>query len=112
MRREYVRSLCSVAAGLVLVATGITQPQSAPGSQTAPTEASQTSAATVAQQAQPAASLRVTTRLVLVDVVALDHKGLPVTDLKGEEFTLREEGAEQKVRVFSFQQPNAAEGAA
>src|SRR5215472_9363964 len=101
MRREHLRKLWFVAAAIVLAATGITQPQSASGSQAAPTAGSQPSTATVGQQAQPAASLKVTTRLVLVDVIALDHKGFPVTDLKAEDFSLREEGAEQKVRVFS-----------
>jgi len=61
---------------------------------------------------QPAAALRVTTRLVLVDVLALDRKGLPVTDLKEEDFSLHEEGSEQKIKVFSFQQPSPASTAA
>lgn len=51
-----------------------------------------------------AAVLKVKTRLVMVDVVALDHKGAPVTDLKAEDFALLEENAEQKIRVFNFQQ--------
>src|SRR5258708_30661044 len=46
--------------------------------------------------------LKVTTRLVLVDVVALDRKGVPVTDLKSEDFTLMEEDREQKIRSFSY----------
>lgn len=60
-------------------------------------------------QAQPegkpgtAAILKVKTRLVIVDVVALDHKGFPVGDLKAEDFTLQEEGTPQKISVFSFQ---------
>jgi len=49
--------------------------------------------------------LRATTRLVVVDVVVLDEKGVPVTDLKQEDFTLVEEGKPQKIRDFSFQQP-------
>ena len=52
----------------------------------------------------PAAVLKVKTRLVVVDVVALDHKGVPVIDLKPDDFTLLEEGKEQKIRVFNFQQ--------
>jgi VWFA-related protein len=63
---------------------------------------------TSGQQSPP--TLRVTTRLVLVDIVALDHKGLPVADLKADDFTLREEGSQQKLRVFSFQQPGMTEG--
>src|SRR6266849_947522 len=58
---------------------------------------------------EPAAVLKVTTRLVVVDVVATDRKGLPLTDLKAEDFSLQEEGTEQKVKVFSFQQPSQTE---
>lgn len=52
--------------------------------------------------------LKVKTRLVVVDVVALDHKGAPVTDLKADDFTLQEDGSEQKIRVFTFQHPAEA----
>jgi len=51
------------------------------------------------------AVLKVKTRLVVVDVVARDSKGAPVTDLKQEDFTVVEDGKEQKVRIFSFQRP-------
>ena len=80
-------------------------------------QASATQAPT-ASQAQPqpasqpgtAAVLKVKTRLVIVDVVALDHKGVPVSDLKAEDFTLQEEGNEQKISVFSFQQGGLQQG--
>jgi len=42
---------------------------------------------------------------VIVDVIALDHKGGPVTDLKADDFTLTEEGKQQKIRSFTFQHP-------
>jgi VWFA-related protein len=51
-----------------------------------------------------AAVLKVKTRLVVVDVIALDHKGNPVADLKPDDFTLQEENKSQKIRVFNFQQ--------
>src|SRR5690242_4892554 len=51
------------------------------------------------------AVLKIKTRLVVVDVVARDSKGAPVTDLKQEDFTVVEDGKEQKVRIFSFQRP-------
>src|SRR5882757_1524400 len=51
-----------------------------------------------------AAVLKVKTRLVVVDVIALDHKGVPVTDLKADDFTLQEENKPQKIRAFNFQQ--------
>jgi len=53
----------------------------------------------------PAAVLKVKTRLVVVDVVALDHKGAPVRDLKADDFTVLEESKQQKISVFSFQSP-------
>jgi VWFA-related protein len=52
--------------------------------------------------------LRATTRLVVVDVVAIDDKGNPVTDLKAEDFTVLEDGKPQTVRDFSFQTPKTA----
>jgi VWFA-related protein len=46
-------------------------------------------------------TLRVTTRLVDMDVVAYDKKGHPVTDLKPEEFEIYDNGRRQEVRFFS-----------
>jgi VWFA-related protein len=57
------------------------------------------------EQTGAATVLKVKTRLVVVDVVALDHKGAPVTDLKAEDFSLTEDGGEQKIRAFTFQHP-------
>jgi VWFA-related protein len=48
----------------------------------------------------PAITIRVNTRLVVVDVVATDKKGQPVTGLKPEDFTLEENGKKQKISVF------------
>ncbi|HYX53310.1 MAG TPA: VWA domain-containing protein [Candidatus Limnocylindrales bacterium] len=62
-------------------------------------------------QSSPADStptFRTTTRLVSVDVVATDSKGHPVTDLKQPDFTVKEEGNQEELRVFSFQQPAAS----
>ena len=52
--------------------------------------------------------LRATTRLVVVDVVAVDEKGQPVADLKADDFTVLEDGKPQKVSDFSFHHPAAA----
>ena len=49
--------------------------------------------------------LRATTRLVVVDVVAVDDKGRPVTDLTVDDFTVSEDGQPQKISDFSFHQP-------
>jgi VWFA-related protein len=50
--------------------------------------------------------LRVKTRLVVVDVVARDSKGAPVTDLKQDDFTVLEDGKQQKIRIFNFRGVN------
>lgn len=46
-------------------------------------------------------SLKVTSRLVDVPVVALDKKGKPVTDLKPEEFEIYDNGRKTDVRFFT-----------
>ncbi len=52
---------------------------------------------------EPPLILRVSTRLVVVNVIAKDSKGRPVTDLAKDDFILLEEGREQKVDVFSIE---------
>src|SRR6478672_2505949 len=70
-----------------------------------------------AQNAQPVASgqsqvlrsdevVRTNTRLVVVDVVAT-KKGEQVPNLKVEDFTLLEDGTQQKISGFTFQGANA-----
>jgi VWFA-related protein len=55
---------------------------------------------------ESATVLKSITRLVVVDVVATGRDGA-VTDLQRDDFTILEDGKEQKVRVFNFQQPHA-----
>ena len=50
-------------------------------------------------------TLKVTTNLVVLDVIATDRKGKPVTDLKAGDFTLLEDNHEQKISIFQLQQP-------
>lgn len=45
------------------------------------------------------------TRLVVVDVVATDAKGAPISNLKSDDFTVTEDGRQQQISIFSFQQP-------
>jgi VWFA-related protein len=78
--------------------------------QSAPAPAAPPKDARAAAQAQQPAYetstvLKVKSRLVVVDVVARDGKGVPITDLKQEDFTVLEDGKEQKLRIFSFQHP-------
>ncbi|HSK45710.1 MAG TPA: VWA domain-containing protein [Candidatus Binatia bacterium] len=53
-------------------------------------------------------TLRTNTRLVVVDVVATDGKGQPVTDLKASDFALLEDGKPQKISGFNFEHPGGA----
>ena len=48
-------------------------------------------------------TVKSTTRLVVVDVVATDSGGRPVTGLGVDDFTVLENGAQQKISNFSFQ---------
>lgn len=53
----------------------------------------------------PDTVLRVTTRLVLVDVVVTDKQGRPIADLNQGDFTLLEDGKAQPISYFSFDRP-------
>jgi len=53
----------------------------------------------------PKTLLKSATRMVVVDVVAMDGKGASVPDLKSDDFTLLEDGRPQQISVFSFQHP-------
>jgi len=64
-------------------------------------------ALTLLAQDQPQPTIRVTTRLVQVNVVVHDKKGEPVSDLKKEDFTIFDKGKEQKVAVFTVDSINA-----
>src|SRR5258708_1995990 len=52
-------------------------------------------------QEVPAPTIRVTTHMVLVDVVVTDKQGKPVTGLRAEDFALEEKGKEQKIASFT-----------
>ena len=54
---------------------------------------------------EPAPVLKVTTRLVTVDVVATDQQGQPVSGLQARDFTLLENGKPQQIRIFSPHRP-------
>src|SRR5258705_13765211 len=71
--------------------------QDAPQSQ--PSQASQQAQ----QPQQPQYRVRVTSELVLVNVVVRDKKGGLVTDLKKDDFTLLEDGKRQAISTFDFE---------
>jgi VWFA-related protein len=49
----------------------------------------------------PAPTIRVTTRMVLVDVVVTDKQGKPVPGLRAEDFIVEEKGKSQKIASFT-----------
>ncbi len=68
----------------------------------------QAAAPLASQQSAPQAPsspgrIRVTTELVLVNVVARDKKGNLIRDLKKEDFTLLEDGRKQEISTFDFE---------
>jgi VWFA-related protein len=70
-------------------------------SQSNPTE--QPSASPASGTSQSPTTLRTNTRLVVVDVVAIDNHGQPVPDLKAGDFILLEDGQPQTISNFVFQ---------
>src|SRR5260221_10797986 len=64
------------------------------------------------ETSQSPTTLRTSTRLVIVDVVATDSKGQPVTDLKVEDFTMLEDTKAQQISSFTFQHTGDAPTAA
>src|SRR5262249_42035804 len=56
---------------------------------------------------QPQYRMRVTSELVLVNVVARDRHGNLIRDLKKEDFTLTEDGKKQDISTFDFENVDA-----
>jgi VWFA-related protein len=59
--------------------------------------------AALAQESSEAARIRVTTELVLVNVVVRDKRGNLLRDLKKEDFALFEDGKKQEISAFDFE---------
>src|SRR5882757_4232678 len=57
----------------------------------------------IQQPQQPQYRVRVTSELVLVNVVVRDKKGNLITDLKKDDFTLLEDGKRQAISTFDFE---------
>jgi VWFA-related protein len=64
-----------------------------------------------AQARPPATSIRVTSELVLANVVVRDKKGSLIRDLKKEDFTLFEDGKKQDISTFDFENVDQLETA-
>src|SRR5262249_162551 len=64
---------------------------------------SQTPAPAPASQTQDRFKFKVESQLVLVNVVARDKQGKPVTDLKRDDFTILEDGKPQRIASFDFE---------
>src|SRR6478752_8242979 len=108
MANIYKKTLLGCVMILVLAA-GMEPQAAAPGSSSGPAQApspAQTSEQKPAPVYESATVIKSITRLVVVDVVATDKDGA-ITDLKQDDFTMLEDGKEQKIRVFNFQQPHA-----
>lgn len=105
MLQRRVRSLLLLA----LFFSAYSQSQSGPATPTPSSQKPAPPAPAPSQESQPvyesATVLRAITRLVVVDVVASDKDGRPVSDLKAEDFKVKEEGKEQKIRAFIFEHP-------
>jgi len=61
----------------------------------------------VSDEQKPEIVLRATTRLVLVDVVAVDRTGQPIANLNENDFAITEDGTPQKISTFSFHSTEA-----
>jgi VWFA-related protein len=68
--------------------------------QKSPSDSSRQTAGT-----DPGLSLKITTRLVVIDVVARDKKDQVILDLQAPDFKIFEDGKEQRIGVFNFQHP-------
>ena len=92
---KFALFICALAAFLIAT-PGF--PQSAPPSQAAPQRPSPDQ-----QSAAYPPALRVLTRLVQVSVIAEDSNGKPVVGLTKDDFTITEDGQQQKINYFTEQ---------
>lgn len=61
---------------------------------------------------KPLTTLHVTTQLVVVNVIAKDRRGRPVKGLTRDDFTVLDNGSEQKISIFQVEETRAAQGPA
>ena len=98
--------MCAVVVGLATPTGGTTQVN-------IETKAQISQAAAPAQdEKRQVPALRVTTRVVQVNVIAQDKKGQPVTELTKDDFVLTDAGREESIRFFSMESSGKIEKAA
>jgi VWFA-related protein len=76
-----------------------------------PQQSAQQQSDAQSQSKPPASSIRVTSELVLANVVVRDKKGNLVRDLKKEDFTVFEDGKKQEISTFDFENVDQLETA-
>jgi len=102
------RRLMVLAAGALLAGGLFTWKQSVSVSAAQPQ--AQSGADNNGSSAASAGTIRVETKLVLVDTVVTDKKGAYVSDLSAKDFRVWEDNKEQPIKSFSFEQDSAAPG--
>jgi VWFA-related protein len=100
------RKIAAIACASLLLQFGA--PSFAQQSQPQPPQASTD---TQGQSGPPATSIRVTSELVLANVVVRDKKGTLIRDLKEDDFTLFEDGKKQQISTFDFENVDQLETA-
>ena len=103
--------LAKLAAVLVMCAAALAQSQANDAKAATQGQAGKPDNASSGDFQSPAV-LKATTRLVIVDVVATDGKGVPIPGLTAKDFIVTENGSPQEVRVFSFESPETGPDAA
>src|SRR6266849_6372421 len=98
MTQMFRKTRAALTAAILLLNASLSAiAQDTPQSQ--PSQASQQTQ----QPQQPQYRVRVTSELVLVNVVVRDKKGNLIRDLKKEDFTLLEDGKRQAISTFDFE---------
>ena len=65
-------------------------------------------AAVLAQPPEPSVKFEVTSRLVVVNVSAVDRTGKPIEGLKAADFKVWEDDQPQKIAIFEFEKLSTA----
>jgi len=99
------RRIAAIACASMLLECG------APSFAEPPQQSTQQQLDAQAQSKPPASSIRVTSELVLANVVVRDKRGSLVRDLKKEDFTLFEDGKKQEISTFDFENVDQLEAA-